>query len=444
MCRCLMKKIVMKRNVFIKLLISACVSTVLIFVSCLFYSCDSSDNVDTPEVPEPPFVYHSFEPIELTAKQGEKASADNHFTFKMFKEVSVLNGQNTFFSPLSLNMALGMLYNGASGDTRTEMAEALGLADFSDAEINKYYQKISQSLQEIDPLTEIGIANSIWCRDGFSVKQPFFDINQTYFDATVRTLDFNKPDAADIINNWCAEKTKDRIKEIVEKPIANEAMMYLINALYFKGRWESVFNEKLTKQDVFTNSDNQEQKVNMMTQTTFFPYYEDSYLQSVELPYGNRAFGMVVILPANNRSLDRLIEYLEEEDVAWQNIVENMNLNWREVHLKLPRFETKCEFVLNEPVMNVGMKKIFSGGFANISDDDLFVSGIKQKTFVSVNEEGSEAAAITVIGMYTADFPDVPPPPPVPFFANRPFLYLIKEKSTGVILFIGRMDDPAK
>ena len=378
-----------------------------------------------------------FEPIELTVKQAEKADADNRFAFNMFREVSALsNDPNTFFSPLSLNLALGMLYNGASGETRAEMAEVLGMADFSETEINEYYQKMSQALLKIDPLTDISIANSIWYRDGLSVKQPFIDVNKTYFDAEVQSLDFNQSNAADIINKWCADKTKNKIKEIIKNPIPGEIMMYLINALYFKSKWQNQFEKEKTKSDDFTKADQQKKRVNMMEQTTPLPYYADQDIQCVEMPCGNKAFSMVVALPINDSNLDRLIESLD--NASWQNVVNN--LHEREVWLKLPRFKIECDIPLNDPVKNVGMNKIFVGGFEKISDVDLRVSDIKQKTFVEVNEEGAEAAAVTVIGMELSAGPGTT----VQFFANRPFLYLIKEKSTGVILFIGRMDEPVE
>ena len=406
---------------------------------CCMSACNrdasaTEENIPAEEIPKIEEVV-PFEPIILTVKQGAMAVSDNNFAFKMFKEVSTLNGANTFFSPLSVNMALGMLYNGASGETRSEMAEALGMADFTDTEINEYYQKMAQALLNIDPQTEIRIANSIWYRDGFPVKQPFINTNQTFFDAMVKALDFNSSLAAGTINNWCAEKTNDRIKEIIQGQIPGDVVMYLINALYFKSKWIYEFDRAHTKQDDFSIDGNRKKKVNMMEQTTYFPYYADQYLQCVELPYGNEAFSMAVILPADNMDIGQLIDYLD--NTKWQQIVSN--LWYREVRLKLPRFKIECEIDLNEPVKNVGMKRIFGGGFANISDSPLFVSEIRQKTFVEVNEEGTEAAAVTVIAMPTSI-----PPPPVQFFANRPFLYLIKEKSTGVILFIGRMDEPVE
>jgi len=342
-------------------------------------------------------------------------------------------------------MALGMLYNGSSGDTRVEMAEVLGMADFTETESNEYYQKVMQTLLASDPLTEIGIANSIWYRDGFPVKQSFIDINQKYFDAAVMSLDFSKPDAVDIINNWCADKTKDKIKEIIEKQISNDIMMYLINALYFKSNWQFEFDKADTKQDDFTKSNSQTKKVNMMEQTAALPYYVDQYLQCIEMPYGNQAFSMMAILPAADMDIEQLIDYLD--NTKFQNIVDN--LYPRVVWLRMPRFKIECDILLNDPLEKVGLQRMFDKNFAdfnNIYDkdkvsDNLYVSKIKQKTFVEVSEEGTEAAAVTVIEVAVGES-QLLPPPPVQFFANRPFLYLIREKSTGAILFIGRMDEP--
>jgi serpin B len=401
-----------------------------LLVSLLLASSSCSKS-DTPnKQPEPA------QPILLTTKQGEKASADNRFAFKIFKEVSAQVGANTFFSPLSLNMALGMLYNGTSDDTRTEMTEVLGLAHFTETEINEYYQKMMQALLTIDPLTEISIANSIWYRYTLPVKQPFIDLNQEYFDAMVRALDFNKADAADIINQWCSDKTKERIKEMIQGPIDGDVMMYLINALYFKSKWQYEFDKKNTKSDHFTLAGGAQKKVEMMEQTTALPYYANERLQCVEMPYGNQAFSMVAILPAEHQSIEQLIDYLD--DSVWQNIVGGMGQF--NVWLKLPRFKVECEIPLNNPVKRIGLQRIFVGGLKNISDADLYVSDIKQKTFVEVNEEGTEAAAVTVVEI--REYAAGPGSGSVPFFANRPFLYLIKERSTGAILFIGRMDNP--
>jgi len=374
-------------------------------------------------------------PISLTEKQSQKAEADNSFAFKMFREVS---RHNAFFSPFSLNMIFGMLYNGTSGDTRTEIIEALGMKDFTEVEINEYYQKISQTLLGVDPVTNMIIANSIWCNNKFPLKNSFIEIGKEYFDADVISHDFNNPNVASIIDNWCAEKTRGRINNIGISPTPND-MMYLINALYFKSEWRegNKFDKAQTKSRYFTKSNNRKKRVRMMEQTARFSYYADQYLQSVELPYGNGAFSMVVLLPPKNTKIDQLIKQLDDD--KWQNIVDNMR--GQKVQLRLPRFKFENEFFLKEPIMNLGMEQMFNGGFENITDFPMWVDDIKQKTFVEVNEEGTEAAAVTgmvVIG-YGRGGKKVKP---VRFFADRPFVFLIREKSTGAILFMGRVDEP--
>ena len=355
----------------------------------------------------------------------------------MFKEVKEVSKYNTFFSPFSLNMLLGMLYNGSSGDTRAEIVKSLGIEDFSEDEINSYYQKISQALLEIDPITDFIIANSIWCNNELSIKNTFIETGKKFFEAEVQALDFNNPDVAMIIDNWCAEKTRNKINNIGISPIPKD-MMYLINALYFKSEWQNrnKFDKAQTKRSDFKTI-KQRKKVYMMEQTSHLSYYADEYLQCVELPYGNGAFSMVVLLPSKSRDVNQLIKYLD--NVKWENAVNSMQL--KKVWLKLPRFKIEDEFFLKQPIINIGMEQMFSGGFANVADLPFWVSSIKQKTFVEVNEEGTEAAAITgmVLIGYGKKGKKVKP---IRFFADRPFMFLIRERSTGAILFMGRVDEP--
>ncbi len=393
-------------------------------------ACKKSDNPGTEVKPA--------DPIVLTAKQAEKVTGDNMFAFRLFQKTAG-SGENTnaFISPLSVNMAMGMLYNGASGDARAEMAETLGLADFTDEEINEYYQKMSQALLGIDPLTTLHIANSIWYRNDYSVKQSFFDTNTKYYDAEVKGLDFSAPATVGIINNWCAKNTGNKITEIIDV-IPGDAVMYLINAVYFKSKWVSQFDKSNTKPGKFTLQNGSQTDVSMMEQTEVFPYYADDKLRCVELPYGNQAFGMMVLLPAEGTNLNSVIESLDNE--YWQQVL--TGLYDANIYLKLPRFKQECEFELNEFIKELGITSIFeSGNLDGIADDPrLAVSRIKHKTFVDVNEEGTEAAAVTSVEVLTMSAG--PDPAPIVFHVDQPFIYLIKEKSTGIILFIGRMDQP--
>jgi serpin B len=367
-------------------------------------------------------------------------AVDNAFSFEMFRRVARADKANTLFSPLSLNMALGMLYNGAAGETRTEMARVMGMAGFSIEEFNTYYKTIANALPAADPLTEMGIANSIWSREDFPVLSSFVEVNATYFDAVARTLDFNKPAAANTINAWCAEKMRNKIPEIIENPIPEEAAMFLINAIYFKSKCQYEFDKKDSKVADFTTATGAKKSVTLMEQTTTLPYYSDELLECVELPYGNQAFSMAVILPRAGVELSSLVDSLDNG--KWEKVVDHFNAD--NIRLKLPRFTINHEMLLDTLLQEAGVTRVFDVRLAeldNLSPEQTFVSTVKQKTFAEVNEEGTEAAAVTVVGIeFTSYNPEGPAA--IPFFADRPFLYLIRERSTGVILFIGRMDDP--
>jgi len=383
---------------------------------------------------EEPMIIKAATPIILTEKQRKKTETANNFAFKMFREVSE---HNTFFSPFSLNMLLGMLYNGSSDDTRTEIENALGIDGFSESEINEFYKKISQALLGIDPLTDMIIANSIWINDKISIKNTFIEAGKNYFNTEVRTLDFSNPNISKTIDNWVAEKTRSIINSIGINPQPDD-FLYLINALYFKSEWQAgnKFDRRQTRRRDFRTAEGKKM-VYMMEQTSFLSYYADRHLHAIELPYGNGAFSMVVLLPTQNRNINQLIDNLD--NAKWQNIVSNMNL--QQVHLRLPRFKIEDEFLLRQPIMNVGMKQMFSGGFANITDLPLWVSEIIQKTHIEVNEEGTEAAAVTAV-VLTGFSGRGRRVEPIRFFADRPFMFLIRERSTGTILFMGRVDDP--
>ena len=378
--------------------------------------------------------------MDLSVKQSLMAKSGNNFAFKMFREISVVEVENTFFSPLSLNLIMGLLYNGASGNTRNQIGRSMGITDFEIAEINEFYQKILQILPATDPTTDLQIANSIWYHYQIPVKESFIYNGEVYFDAKVKALDFSDNDAAQLINAWCAEKTNGKINRIVDSPMPDDIGLYLLNALYFKSKWQidKRFNKANTKLDYFTKADNQKKEVNLMEQTTNLQYYADEYLQCIELPYGNEAFSMSIVLPSEGMSVSQLIEHLDND--RWDKI--NNNMSQQRVWLKLPRFKLECDFSLKQPLINMGMDRMFYSGFANISDFPTSVSNIRQKTFVEVNEEGAEAAVVTIAEIVVA-LGTLRAPEPVRFFADRPFLFLIKENSSGVILFIGRIDDPS-
>jgi serpin B len=371
-------------------------------------------------------------PIALTDGQAKRVGQDNEFAFDLFRKVIDFSKEtNVFISPLSVSNALGMTWNGAAGETKSEMESALKMSCMSVEDINEYYRILQTTLPTIDPTTKLTLANSLWYRSGFQVKSDFLNVNIDYFDAYVRELDFSKAWAVDTINQWCAKKTNNLIPSVLDN-IPEDAVMYLINAIYFKGIWRHQFEKKNTTQADFTNEAGEKVKVNMMFQKDTFAYAEDEKAQYLDMPYGNKAFSMTVILPKNGNTTADLLKYLTVDQ--WNSILQNLSM--REVEVYFPRFSSKNKFLLNDPLIDMGMKLAFTDNadFSNIADENLFISRVLHNTYIEVTEEGTEAAAVTVVEIGYTSVPMIPV-----FQVNKPFLFVIRENSTGVILFIGKM-----
>jgi len=371
-------------------------------------------------------------PITLSKELEKRVGQDNEFAFDLFRKVIDFSKEtNVFISPLSVSIALGMTWNGAAGETKSEMESALKMSGMSVEEINEYYRILQTTLPTIDPTTKLTLANSLWYRSGFQVKSDFLNVNVDYFDAYVRELDFSKAWAVDTINQWCAKKTNNLIPSVLDN-IPEDAVMYLINAIYFKGIWRHQFEKKNTTQADFTNEAGEKVKVNMMFQKDTFAYAEDEKAQYLDMPYGNKAFSMTVILPKNGNTTADLLEYITANQ--WNRILQNLSM--REVEVYFPRFSSKNKFLLNDPLIDMGMKLAFTDNadFSNIADENLFISRVLHNTYIEVTEEGTEAAAVTVVEIGYTSVPMIPV-----FQVNKPFLFVIRENSTGVILFIGKM-----
>ena len=400
----------------------------LLLVILFATSCNQND----PIVENP-----KDEPIALRVGMEKRVSQDNEFAFDLLKKTIDLSKEtNVFVSPLSVSIALGMAWNGANGETRTEMETAMKMSGLSVADINDYYQIMQSSLPGVDHSTKLSIANSLWYRSGFPVKTDFLKVNNDYFGAYVRELDFAKAWAVDTVNNWCSKKTNKLIPTIIDD-IPDEAMMYLINAVYFKGIWANKFDKKITAESAFTNELKNQVTVNMMYQKDTFGYYTDTYAQYLDMPYGNKSFSMTVILPTVSKTT---LDVLENLNLANWNAMLG-SLQQREVMVSLPRFKVENKFILNQVLQNMGMKLAFSdfADFSKISDIKLVISEVIHKTYITVDEEGTEAAAVTSIGFETTSMPNYPI-----FTVNRPFIFVIREKSTGVILFIGKIGNVEK
>ena len=377
-------------------------------------------------------------PIELrplTSAEQQISEADNRFGLKLFRALSEdERDANLFISPLSVSMALGMTLNGADGETYAAMQKTLELAGLSEEEINTSYQGLIELLTNLDRKVVFEIANSVWYRQGFAVEPPFVDASETYFDAAIREMDFNSPAAVQAINGWVEEETHGKIDQIINE-IDPGIVMFLINAIYFKGTWTYEFDESDTRDDAFTQHDGTDVQVPMMRQEADLPYFETEAFQAVDLPYGDSLFSMTVLLPREGHDVDDLAAELEPEQ--WNEWMGRFAT--REVDLRLPRFKLEYEKELNDVLTTLGMGVAFARGLADFTrinrDGGLNIDYVKHKTFVEVNEEGTEAAAVTVVAIELTSAPVTPA-----MHVNRPFVFAIRERHSGTILFIGKVN----
>jgi serpin B len=303
-------------------------------------------------------------------------------------------------------------------------------------EINTSYKSLIDALVSVDPKVLLEIANSIWYREGFTVLPEFVTTNQQYYHARVSALDFGDPGAPGVINGWVRDNTHNRIEKIVDA-ISDETVMYLINAIYFKGIWQYEFDIENTAEGPFYLEDGQV-SVEMMNQTTTLRHAIHDILSIVELPYGQGNFSMIVLLPQPAYTTDHIVASLTPENwESWMNSLTDRNLD-----LRLPKFTFEYKNQLNEELEALGMGVAFSdmADFSGINGTGgLRISKVLHKSFVEVNEEGTEAAAVTSVEMVNTSYPG---PVNTTFYVDRPFLFAIRENSTGTILFIGLVRNP--
>lgn len=343
--------------------------------------------------------------------------------------------ENIFISPTSIALALSMAYNGSGGETKEEMAKVLAISDISLEKLNQETQNLIVQYKDIDPKVEIALANSIWTRSGFEPKESFIKTLGEWYAATAKALDFNKQEAIDEINNWVKKNTKDKIESIVDYPISRDVIMYLINATYFKGIWTDEFNPENTKERSFYDGDNIEKKHDFMYRHDDFSYLENNDFQAVRLPYGeNERLNMYVFLPKDN--LKSFINKLNYEN--WNNWM--VDFKSKEGNLYLPKIKIEYEKNLNEYLKSLGMNLAFTGqaNFENI-DRNILISRVLHKTFVEVNEEGTEAAAVTAIDVGRGY---VEPEEIFSMEVNKPYFFVIRDDEIGENLFMGVINNP--
>lgn len=371
-------------------------------------------------------------PRELSLSEELLISAGNDFAFRFLDQIFRASpDSNLFLAPLSASMALGMTINGAAGSTFDEMRDVLGLGTMDQGEINEGYMDLTTLLLGLDPTVELGIGNSIWYRSGFSVRADFLERTQAFFGAQATEMNFSASSAVEIINAWVREATRGRIKEIVEPPIHPATVMFLINAVYFKGSWTHRFPKSKTSEAPFTGEDGQVSPVSLMELVDTFPYAETQSYQALDLPYGGGAFSMTLLLPKEGLPIEDLVSSLNPE--RWTQIVQSLADMEGTVHL--PRFRMEWGRELKEDLEAMGMQVPFGpeADFSRLADQGgLYISEVIHKTFVDVDEEGTEAAGVTSVEIRETSIPEH-------FFfrADRPFLFVIRERISQTILFAG-------
>ncbi|WP_128547289.1 serpin family protein [Larkinella soli] len=375
-------------------------------------------------------------PLPSTPQARQFAQKTNDFSFDFLKRVNdqQKKDENIFISPLSLHMALGMLLNGADGQTAEEMKKAMRLEGVSLADANQTYEMLIKGLPTADPKVTTKLANSIWYRNGFSVEPAFLDEARKSFSAQVSGEDFGNPaPVMNKINQWASDNTNAKIRKVITE-IRDEQVMFLLNALYFKGDWKYQFEPKNTYDSPFRSESGTQKQVRMMSMNANLRHAFRPTYGAFDLPYGDGTYTMTVLLPNENSSADALINSLNAGE--WSELQNAMKES--KVLVGLPKFTLEYESFLNDVLAKMGMPTAFTDGanFSKISKGQgLKVSFVKQNTFVAVDEKGTEAAAVTSIGV---ELTSMPPS----LVCDRPFVVMITEKQTGSVLFMGKIVDP--
>ena len=418
----------------------------LLSAACLvFAACGSGPTEPGGQVAPEPITEL---PRALTPTETTLVSASNRFGFSLLSALRAEDpAENLFVSPLSAHMALGMALVGAREDTEEAMRTVLGFASNgpppSADDINASYAGMLDLLTTLDPTVEIRVANSVWYRPDFPFRSSYLDVVRTAFDAEVEALDFSLPTAPQTINDWVSGKTNGRITEMLES-IDPMEVMFLLNAVYFKGNWTTRFDPDRTYDAPFHLEDGTTKTVRMMVREEgeFWAGRSDG-VQLVDLPYGGAAFRMTILLPDEGVPLSEPLSRLDADTwAAW-----TATLQPSQAMVEMPRFELEWEKGLKDALEALGMGIAFQPGVADFggmladgydpqaSGTDLHITRVQHKSFVSVNEEGTEAAAATSVGIGVTSAP-------LPLTIDRPFLFAIRERLSGTVLFLGAVQDP--
>lgn len=367
-------------------------------------------------------------------------TANNKFGTKIFSEILKTDkDKNIFISPTSILFALSMTYNGAKGNTKAEFEKALELSGMSTEEINKSANALIRTLVNADSSVKLDIANSLWGKTGVKFNPDFIKTNEDFYKATTNTLDFSSSEAAKMINSWVSNSTQGKITKIIDGNIDSNTLLFLINAIYFKGEWTNKFDKELTKSENFNLIGGTTKKVEMMSLYEKLPYYKGEKFQALSLPYGKENISMYIFLPDSDSNLDEFNSNLSEENLTtWFK-----EFSKRDGSLKLPKFKLEYEKSLKDSLKALGLSSAFeSPDFSNMFTDSTSasISEVKHKTFVEVNEEGTEAAAVT--GVTVGATSVMPSNEPYNMNCDKPFFYAIRDNNSGTILFMGEVTEP--
>jgi serpin B len=381
--------------------------------------------------------------IYIEIYQKEVIDSANSFAFDLFKPIIAdpKGTDNIMISPFSISSALSMTLNGATGETFEAMKRALRLQGRNLEQINSTYLKLMTEMVPVDELVVLEIANSVWVEQRLNVKQKFIRDLLDWYKAEARDIDVNDADAVNIVNDWIAEKTHDKITEMLDYLDPDLAML-LINAVYFNGKWRNQFDKADTKEEEFYVSPSISRTVPMMHQEENLKAAKDNDLTIVDIPYGRGNYSMLIVLPDVDITTADVAGSLAPS--RWNNWMELLKNNTHKVELSMPRFKYGYKKLLNDDLIDLGMGIAFSdlATFNNISNQPLQISRVIHQSFIETNEEGTEAAAATIVEIrFTSAGPDTEPTV-WKVRIDRPFLFFIHETSTGTILFMGKVSDP--
>ena len=388
---------------------------------------------------EEPEVYLPGE-IELDLKSKKIIEADNQFGLELLQLVNnEEDNKNLMISPLSISLALAMAYNGAEGNTQDQMEKMLHKIGMTPDEINHSYKSLVDALESHDPKVELSIANAIFYHENYTIKNNFITTNRSYYNAEIDDLNFSNTSATlDRVNGWVKDKTRDKIGRIIEN-VSPDDVMYLINAIYFNGEWSYRFDDNNTADRIFFLEDGSEIMTPTMYLEETFNYLNTDKFELLEMPYGGKKYSMLIFLPFEDYSTNDVIEEIDPDKL--QTWISNMN-GWNK-RVFLPKFEFAYENSLIDNLKALGMTDAFqprSSDFSGITDDtDLYISEVKHKSYIKVDERGTEAAAVTGVTIETTSIQ-----PHSIFAVDRPFVFAIREKDTNAILFLGKVVDPTK